>query len=414
MQASPFSGRILTALAGAAIAVFALSFFLAARGGGENGIGNVVRPSTYSHSAIGHAGLYETLKRLGFNVARDRGGASGEAGSGDVSIMAEPDPVFLAGDHALRASLARDLLLVLPKWRGTRADDRPDWIGAIEPLPPDAALAAIRLVDGKAEVLRDKPAGPWTVDELGAAPRFSGTVQLLKSPNITPILASADGILLGKVENANRRIFVLSDPEPIENHGLALAGNPGFVVAMIEAFSDRGEDRIVFDEAVHGIAGAPESPLTLLVTFPYSVLTLQVLVAIALLLGATMARFGPPETAPPALRFGKAALIANAAALLDYAGHQDEVLRRHARITLADAGRQLHAPANLDGPGLAAWLDRIGAARGVGLRASDIIARIDALPGGARGLTGLFTAVRDLHRWKGDILDGSAAHPLRH
>ena len=72
--------------------------------------------------------------------------------------------------------------------------------------------------------------------------------------------------------------------------------------------------------------------------------TAQGVLAIALLLWATLGRFGAPEPAPPALEAGKRGLLRNIAKLLDFTGHHEIVVQRYVQETLRDAARQLHAP----------------------------------------------------------------------
>ena len=93
---------------------------------------------------------------------------------------------------------------------------------------------------------------------------------------------------------------------------------------------------------------------------------------------------------------------------MERAGHQPSVLRRYIRITLHEAGRVLHAPPGLDDGQLAAWLDRIGASRGVGTRAADVLAASTAFMGGrSRQIAALSTQAFDIHRWYKDITDGT-------
>ena len=177
-----------------------------------------------------------------------------------------------------------------------------------------------------------------------------------------PIVATDAGTLVGEIRDGNRRILILSDPDPIENHAIAVeASMRAFVVALLGAL--RRDGRIVFDETVHGLAGAAASPLNLLFRFPYIVVTFQLLVALGLLFLAATTRFGAEEPLPPPIGFGKAGLIENSAALLDRAAHRADILRRYLKMMLRETGRRLRAPADLDESALAQWLDRLGATR---------------------------------------------------
>ena len=94
--------------------------------------------------------------------------------------------------------------------------------------------------------------------------------------------------------------------------------------------------------------------------------------------------------------------------MLDYAGYQDMILRRHARMTLRAAGDALHAPSGLGDGGLAVWLDRIGQARGVELSCAELLRDIERTPsGGRRDLERLFALVGNMYQWKREILHDS-------
>ena len=123
-----------------------------------------------------------------------------------------------------------------------------------------------------------------------------------------------------------------------------------------------GSGNVVFDETVHGFTEQPASPFHILFEWPFVLATAQGLVAIALLLWATMGRFGLPLTAPIVFPSGKARLIENTAKLFALARYQPVIVRRYVYAMIRDAGRMLHAPAGLTDSALIAWLQRTGQA----------------------------------------------------
>jgi hypothetical protein len=146
--------------------------------------------------------------------------------------------------------------------------------------------------------------------------------------------------------------------------------------------------------------------------FPFVVATAQALIAIALLLWATMGRFGAPQSAPAALSAGRAGLLQNMAKLIEFTGHQQVMIARYVQETVRDVARQLHAPRGLVGEPLLAWLRRVGTARGVEIDCGALTREADALGARRRGeMSSLVRLARDIHRWKGEILDGRARHP---
>src|SRR5262249_10832405 len=166
----------------------------------------------------------------------------------------------------------------------------------------------------------------------------------------------------------------------------------------------RGADgSVVFDETVHGYLAKPTSPFLLLFRFPFVIATAQGVIAAALLLWATLARFGVPQSAPPPLRAGREGLLQNMAKLIEFTGHQQWMLVRYIQETVRDVARQLHAPRGLSGEGLMAWLQRVGNARGADVDCAAVVRRAAELgTGRRRDLGPLIRLARDIHRWKGE------------
>jgi len=262
--------------------------------------------------------------------------------------------------------------------------------------------------------VRPETAGSWPQNELGATPSIAGPVQLMQAKRLRPIVASEDGgILLGELTDKGRRLWVLSDPDVLSNHGLGRAGNAAFAVALMQALR-QGDGAMVFDETIHGYATEPVSPLRLLFKFPFVVATIQGALALALLLWATVARFGVPERLPPALDAGKQGLIRNAAKLLGFARHQNVIVRRYVQATLRDAARELHLPRGLDDAALIESLQRVGEARGVTIDCGALLRRLETRAAGGRGeKSPLLPLARDIHQWKREIMDGPAGNPRR-
>ena len=79
------------------------------------------------------------------------------------------------------------------------------------------------------------------------------------------------------------------------------------------------------------------------------------------------------------------------------------------------AGLALHAPRELSGAGLVAWLQRVGLARAVTVDCEDVLRRAaDPAAAGRQNSTALVRLARDIHQWKGEIVDGRSRHPGDH
>jgi ABC-type transporter Mla maintaining outer membrane lipid asymmetry ATPase subunit MlaF len=102
------------------------------------------------------------------------------------------------------------------------------------------------------------------------------------------------------------------------------------------------------------------------------------------------------------------------AKLVEFTGHQDVMVHRYVQETIRDVASQLHAPRELVGAALIAWLKRVGLARGVTIDCEAVLLDAQAATAGRRNASLLVRLARDIHQWKGEIVDGRARHPRDH
>ena len=405
-----FSGRMLIGWLAAAVLTFAASLFFMGRGDDDRSGADAVGPSTFSRSAIGHAGFAETLRTLGITVVKSQYDSRQKLGEGGLLVIAEPGDALGEQDRVGDLLDAKTVLLVLPKWHGLPSDKHAGWIGYAELVSPLAADQVLNLAVARAVVTRLDAAPAWSKNELGPAPTLVSPTQVIRSSTLRPIVASGDDVLVGELAERGRRLWILADPDAIENHGISEGDNAAFAVALVKALRS-GEGSVVFDETVHGFVARPQIPLRLMFQFPFVVVTLQGLVAVALLLWATLGRFGAPETAPPALSSGNQALVESAAKLLGYAGYHQRTVRRYVQAALRDVARQLHAPRGLSEGALLDWLRRVGEARGADVDCVALYRETEGIAESRRGgIAPLIPVARGIHRWKREILDGPAGN----
>jgi hypothetical protein len=411
---SIFSGRMLVGWTAAAVVTFAASLFFMGREDNAKSGSDAVGPSTFSRSAIGHAGFAETLRALGLTVVKSQYNSREKLGEGGLLVIAEPSGALGAQKGLATLLEAKTVMLVLPKWRGTPSDKHAGWIGYAELVPELAADQILNLAVAQAEIARLTTAGTWSKNELGHEPSLVSPVQVIRGGQLRPIVADGDDVLVGELADRGRKLWILADPDAIENHGIGEGDNAAFAVALVNALRG-GEGGVIFDETVHGYVARPANPLRLMFQFPFIVVTLQGLMAIALLLWATLGRFGAPETAPPVLSAGKQGLVENAAKLLGFAGYHRRMVRRYVQSTLRDVARQLHAPRDLSESALLDWLQRVGRARDADIDCVALYRQTESVVesrGG--GIAGLIPIARDIHNWKREILDGPAADSRDH
>jgi len=352
-----FSVRLIAGWLAAAAFACALSFFLITRDASAVRHADESGSNIYSRSALGHAALFTTLQRLGIPVGESHGNG-GESGVA-VVVIAEPnsDPQTLA--HVRRVLRdARAVLLVLPKRRGTADVQKPGQIRTDALLTTDTVSRVTGTFDDAAQVERGNPVVRWNANAPFTGGPTAGDLQLVRSRALEPLVAADGAVAVGALRG--RRVYVLSDPDVIANHGLLTGHNAALAVALITALRGTSGGRVVFDEAAHGFTARPFGIIGALFDFPFVLVTVQLAVAVALLLWAGAGRFGAPRPRAPALPAGKSSLIENGARLVEQVGALDHLAARYAEALLRETAQRLHAPRNLDRAELAAWFDRTG------------------------------------------------------
>jgi len=364
--------------------------------------------SAFSRSAIGYAGIADVMHRLGARVVKSRKDSVSQLDPAGVLVLAEP-PSGVSAPQMSRLMNAHTVLLVLPKWSGKESGSRRGWIESATLLPPFLPRVASQI--GNVEVVRVPRVATWLRNEIGRAPVISqGGVQLIKSSRLRPVIGNDSGMLVGELRTGARRLWILADPDPLQNHGLADPDNAVFAAALINAL--RGTDgNVVFDEVIHGFEDKGGSPLRLLFEFPFVLATVQGAIAVALLLWATMRRFGAPVSPPVELPSGKLSLIEATANLLDFARHRPIIIQRYVHAIVQDVARQLHAPAGLPESALIEWLGRTARVRDAQVDGGAVVRRTDQLVAGGRGAVAPLAALaRDIFRWKREVTDGGSGH----
>lgn len=405
MEAKTFQPRVLAALAAALCALFAASLLLTGMGGRE-AAGLASGANSYSNSAAGHLAFHDLLDGLGYRTLRAEDRPLEAVGENGVLILAEPAGSLASEENRNKLATAGRILLVLPKWTVKSGERRKDWIGEAELAPALRVQSALSAAVSGGDIIRTKPPASYRKTITAPDPTVQGELQLIKGSNLTPLISTPDGILLGELRQGNRRTLVLADPDPIENHGIGKGGNAAFARDVVAALLDGKSGTLVFDETIHSFKRSPPNLLKFLYEFPLNLVLVQIVAAVALLLWAAMGRFGAPLPAPRRLDAGRHALIGNAAALIDYAGHHGAILQRYIAMTLQDAARVLRAPAGLEGAELATWLAKASEARGIDPKP---LAELGEKPPAAnsRNLASLLAAAQALHHWRKDLPHGT-------
>lgn len=370
-------------------------------------------PDAFSRSAIGHGAFVETLERLGVAVDIGRFRTVRSTRPADLLVVAAPpDSISLGNVFDLldryRQS-AGAVLLVLPKWQGRRDRNQPRWLASIELIPEPRIVAMSRRAlqnnfGGRDSRIVRPGSTTWTDSSLGDLRPDIEQPQLLSYLGQQTIVGSPDGALIARVERAGRVLWLLSDPDLIDNQGLGRGDNAALALRLIEAALPAG-GRVVFDETIHGFE-QPPSLWRALLNPPFLPATLAGVMAIAVIAWAANHRFGAPLPAPRIQPGGKVGLIANSSGLLLEGGHSGAVLAAYAGTLARDVERRLHRPAGTDAAARDAWLGRLGAVRGVTADGPALLRQAAELGTGHPTEAQVTAMARELNQWRREMIDG--------
>jgi hypothetical protein len=399
----PFSGRTIAGLIGVgAVAFLAMAYLLIY---GE--AGDPYRrsgPNAFSTSAIGHRAFIELLRRLDVPVLANRRAEVDRGGDRSLVVVAEPPNPAQLEEALKRADTNEPVLLVLPKWRGLPNLADPQWLAEVRLLPESSVQPFAQALTSDATIVRPSSVSGWRGRFADRVPELTSP-QLVKSARLTPLIATEQGILLGEWRGGGRRVWILSDPDIIANHGLWRGNNPHIAVAVVNALRTH-DGAVVFDELVHGFR-VKESLWRLILEPPFVLATLMLIVTMGLLVWSAAIRFGPVLPAAPPLESGRETLIRATAGLTRADAHGAAILRRYFTATVHDVAQRLHAPPGISAGRVSAWIDRIGKARGVHDSHAALSRDIDAALGARTPDAGrLVMLARRLHRWKQELLHG--------
>lgn len=321
-------------------------------------------PDSYSRSALGYRGLIALLRQLDIPVERSRGAAAPPPQDA-LLIIAEPH----ASDEETKQRLINLIsesprtLIVLPKWIGSAEPGEP-WIAEVERVPASEISDVLDAIGADAALA----ASP-------AEQREATSKQLLSADSDVEVDTElAGGILVGEVPEPpyQGRVWVLSDPDILNNHGLRNPETARMAVALIDRLREGGP--VIFEETVHGYTQTPGLVRTLF-RFPLVLATIQILICGLLAGWAAMVWFGPRRAAPPPLAAGKDFLISNTASLLLYGGHHHAAVRRYLAHSVSVVRGAVFAP-TLSAADTVTWLDRLAAARGLSLSLQALEAQV--------------------------------------
>jgi hypothetical protein len=415
-----FSRRTLGWITGVAVTSLALAILLIAFGDDLEARRPNPHANTFSRSAVGHRALVEFLREMGLGVVSRQSPGAGGTGPARPLVLAEPDTGGPSGDQmprieSLRADAVRRqaaLVLVLPKWRGAPRKDKPEWIDKARLLPDqvvlrvlaalgDSALKGAALDRAGTGGLRCSAAWTSTAFRIETSPP-----QLLRlMPGFEPVVRCGGGLLVARRKlGEGPEVYVVSDPDVLNNHGLGLGDNAALVYGLL-AVRLRAAG-VVFDETIHGFNRIP-GLMAELRSFPLVLAVLQGLVLAGMLVWAGVGRFGKPLPVTHGAEAGKEILIDNTARLLAGGGYAADSLARYFRQVTRAVAASFFLPPDLPEPEMLARLQRIADGRRVAVDLAAIERRIQALPEGPRAAERAARIAKSLYDWRLEMTNGT-------
>jgi hypothetical protein len=355
-----------------------------------------------SSSAVGFRGATIMLQAEDVPVVASRTAPRGRLSNGSLVVLT-PSVETDAKDLAPFARQAPQLI-VLPKWRTQPRPLRPgfvDKVGIDETSTHAGKLLAAYAPDTELQHRQamSKPAlrgtgvlfEPGTYLPLGAIDRL----QTLSGEGWEPMLVDEAGAAVLARSKAHPQVFVLADPDLLNNQGLAKLDNARAGLAILEAL--RGDSGVRFDVTLAGFVRG-RGIGRLMLEPPWLAATLCG-VAATLLMGLhSLGRFGPTLVRGRAIALGKRTLVDNSAGLVRMAGREAELAPAYAALTMARIGRigggERAAAAGDAGHRLSDFARRAGAADPADLMAE---------AGRAKSRDDLLAVGRKLYQWRLEI-----------
>lgn len=355
----------------------------------------------YSTSALGYNFASELLAREGYSVDISRDTGVLRDGASEGLLILTPASAYDARDLD-EVNFDREgepTLVVLPKRNGLRDRSNPRHYRQTFPLPVDRLVDLLAPLSG--DMSLERIDAPDEVEMMGATLPvvFSDTVQVLHPQGIEPVITFDGGVLLGRVPST--RIYILSDPELMNTHGLAHRENAEVFVRMIAHFSAKSDLRsVIFDTTIHGFQRSRDL-LRLIFEPPLLGATLFAIATMILLGWAAFMRFGRPQAEPPVAATGRQSLIESTAGLFRQTNREPALAGDYEKLARRMIIRELGYPEDLP----IEEMDRILKQREVRVRAKHADAPPWPDPAKVRTHSQLMNFVKDFHVWKREMSD---------
>ena len=327
------------------------SYFTLAGFSGDLKSGNNGGAHALSKSAIGYGGLLHLLKQNDNEVELSRAYVLRDEDRYQVRIISVTSGWFSKGLEEM--VLDTPTLIILPKWRTRDHPKQKGWVQRVNTpftdtidlnrlsklLTPIVENIEMKRSDAKSEKMSILASVNLGTDEDINFYNFE-RLQTIGSGDIIPVIVSDKGTLIAKVPDTE--IYILSDPDFLNTHGLALTDRAEFAMAIMQMIEEEtGASGYVFDLSLHGFVRS-QNLIKLALTPPFLAATLCLLAMGLLIAWQALSRFGDPVLSKRSIAMGKLSLIINAAGFIKLAGREFKMAADYAELTRKIALDRLH------------------------------------------------------------------------
>lgn len=391
-QSAPFTGRMAAVLI--IVALLSLGAVLTLMAWSPDLVSRDKAGSTpYSRSSTGYAGLVDMLEARGDDVSISRLSQSMEIGGRRLLIAT----LSVNGRDIEEDEISGPALIILPKWTYRANPAKKSWEIDAELASAERVMIHLREFDEDGEIVRRKTPGALETPFGRFSPDFEDEMQLIETDLLEPVITARGGALLAKVPG--REIYILSDPDLLNNFGLARLENAKTGLGLIDEVSGGGTRPIVFDATVHGFERSTNL-LKILLDIPYLGATLIALATMILIGWAAAIRFGAPERETRAILAGKRALADNSAGLITMAKRERRMAPGYLSLSRRALSRELGLPRTLPEDEYIALLDRMAKQNGM---ETSFTALQSGLSTPASSRDDLTNKARALWRWRKEM-----------
>lgn len=397
-SSNPFSAAVVALIVAIGLVSFTAAFALM---GWSPEIADKTRAGEhpYSTSALGYQGLTRLLEADGTLVEISRTPETRDYAPG-LLIMTVPRFGFNRLDDFEPLSISEPILYVLPKWSGRIDREKRSWHDDTTLLRPSIIERLLTDFDEEAKIWRLR--NPGTLDtEFGAMrPDFEHEMQVIESDTLIPVVETPGGQLVSRVPGT--QIYILSDPDILNNFGIARRENARFALGLINYLQPYENAMVSVDATIHGFEHTTNL-LKAIFDIPFLGATL-ISIATMLLIGwGASIRTAPPERETRAIAFGKQALADNSAGLIAMARREAAIAPRYLDTTRRALIRRLGLPRSTDENTLTSTLNALAKQRG---HEDKFDTAATPLGSPAKNREDLTDKARRLWRWRKEITHG--------